>query len=267
MDYRLRVREREYDIFNSYANNIINNPSNSEQRDYFEQKILYGRVITLKFKLCHEYCGSCDEFGTTYDEQYCKTCLPDYLYDYWYYKQVYIDNCMPEGYYYDRENRKLVQCNETNSKFYLNLTDNKRICFKNTYRCPDEYPFLNETNKECVNLTFPVQTTLPEVPTTIPLIPTTIPIIPTTIPILPTTIPKFPTTIPQIITTLVKLPTTIPEILTTIPRVQTTIPKLPTTFPQIITTIPEVLTYQALLVVSLTVDINQKFFDTSSKNS
>ena len=150
----------------------------------------------------------------------------------------------------------MTKCNDSNSYFYINLTDNKRICFKNTLPCPDEYPFLNETNKECVNLTFPVQTTLPEAPTTIPLIPTTIPIIPTTIPlipptipiipttipILPTTIPKFPTTIPQIITTLVKLPTTIPEILTTIPRVQTTVPKVPTTFPQIITTIPEVLT-------------------------
>ena len=53
LDYRLRVREREYDIFNSYAENIINNPSNSDQRSYFQQKILYGRVITLKFKLCN----------------------------------------------------------------------------------------------------------------------------------------------------------------------------------------------------------------------
>ena len=32
MDYRLRVREREYDIFDTYPNRIIKNPSNCEQR-------------------------------------------------------------------------------------------------------------------------------------------------------------------------------------------------------------------------------------------
>ena len=247
LDYRLRVRERVYDEFNTYPSKIIDNPSGSDQRSYFQQKILYGRVIRLKFKLCHEYCDSCDEFGTTYDDQYCKTCLPQYMYDYWYYQNVYISNCVPEGYYNDRETGKLVKCDDNNSKFYLNLTDNKRICFKYMYNCPNEYPYLNITTHECLNLTIPT-TIITTIPTTIiTTIPTTIiTTIPTTI---ITTIPTTVlTTIPTtIITTLpTTITTTIPTtIITTVPTtISTTIPTtvittIPTT---IITTIPTTIT-------------------------
>ena len=66
------------------------------------------------------------------------------------------------------------------------MTDNRRICFKSAYNCPSEYPFLNVTNNECVNLTLP---------TTII-----------------TTIPKIPNTLPQKVTTIViEKPSTIPE--------------------------------------------------------
>ena len=42
------------------------------------------------------------------------------------------------------EEKKLYECNNTNSKYYFNLTDNnKRICFKFSYPCPSEYPYLN----------------------------------------------------------------------------------------------------------------------------
>ena len=248
LDYQPIVKEPTYENYGSGTIKIMKGDNQNIYQNGYVQQIYYGRTITVKFKLCHEYCGTCLKYGKSDNLQLCESCLPDYSY---FYGNEFNSNCVPDGYFYDKDNNILTKCYDSNSYFYINLTDNKRICFKNTLPCPDEYPFLNETNKECINLTFPVQTTLPEVPTTIPLIPTTIPIIPTTIPLIPTTIPKFPTTIPQIITTLVKLPTTIPEILTTIPRVQTTIPKLPTTFPQIITTIPEVLTTLPQIVTTV----------------
>ena len=237
MDYRLRVRFTEYDEYNSHANKIIDNPNPSDQRAYFVQKILYGRVITLKFKLCHEYCETCQEFGPSYDDQKCVTCLPQYFYDYWYYQNVHVPNCVPEGYFNDLEDNKLVKCNSTNSNFYLNLTDNKRICFKRTYRCPSEYPYLNTTTHECLNITVPIMTTIiTTIPTTIlTTIPTTvITTVPTTtVTTIPTTIvTTIPTTIVTTIptTTVTTIPTTI---VTTIPT--TTVTTIPTT---ILTTIP-----------------------------
>ena len=35
---RLRVRERVYDLFNTYPNHILNIPESSEQKPYFKQK-------------------------------------------------------------------------------------------------------------------------------------------------------------------------------------------------------------------------------------
>ena len=111
----------------------------------------------------------------------------------------------------------LYQCNETNSKFYINLTDSKKICFKSSYECPEEYHYLNSTNNECLNITFPI-TTIPQIPTTIPTeemttiikIPSTIPNIPTTI-----TITEPETTVPKLISTAINEPSTISIIPTT----------------------------------------------------
>ena len=120
----------------------INNPS-------YEPRIYYGRTNRLKFKLCHEYCDTCYEFGINNNEQKCSSCLPMYQYDYWYYNNNTQGNCVPEGYYNDLETNSLLQCNQINYKYYINITDNKTICFKDEIPCPNSYPSFNSTTKEC----------------------------------------------------------------------------------------------------------------------
>ena len=63
----------------------------------------------------------------------------------------YPSNCIPEGYYNDKEEGKLEECTETNSKFYFDETRNKKICFKYTYDCPTSYPNYNSSTRECQN--------------------------------------------------------------------------------------------------------------------
>ena len=62
---------------------IINSgrPSKNYESEY-SQKIYYGRVNRLTFRLCHEYCETCKELGNSNDKQKCVTCLPQYRYDY-----------------------------------------------------------------------------------------------------------------------------------------------------------------------------------------
>ena len=72
-----------------------------------------------------------------------------YQYDYWYYYNNTQGNCVPEGYYNDLTTNTLHQCNPDETKFYINVTDNKKICFNDEYDCPNSYPNLNETNNEC----------------------------------------------------------------------------------------------------------------------
>ena len=114
-----------------------------------ETKLYYGRTNRLKFKLCHEYCDTCYELGINNNEQKCSFCLPMYQYDYWYYYNNTQGNCVPEGYYNNLETKELVQCNPGENKYYINITDNKTICFKDDYPCPNSYPSFNSTTKEC----------------------------------------------------------------------------------------------------------------------
>ena len=91
----------------------------------------YGRVNRLKFKLCHDYCGTCIEFGTSIDKQNCLSCLPEYQYDYLYFSNRTEDypknTCVPYGYYYDIEYGELEKCIPSENDYYLNKTDNKTI--------------------------------------------------------------------------------------------------------------------------------------------
>ena len=216
----------------------------------YTQKTYFGRTNRLTFRLCHDYCETCKELGNSNDNQKCITCLPEYKYDYFNYFNIYPENCVPEGYFNDLgTNKRLVECNPSNSKFYYNKTDNnKKICFDKQKECPDTYSFLNITTNECLNFSFPttIITTIPAIPpttilippTTIPIPPTTILIPPTTIPIPPTTVLVPPTTIPVPITTLLITPTTILVPPTTFPNLPTTTPIPPTTIPTLPTTIP-----------------------------
>ena len=123
---------------------------------FYENSFPSGRINRLKFKLCHEYCETCYELGTSNDDQKCSSCLPEYQYDYLYFLNRTDENpdniCVPENYYYNKyriENR-LSKCNER-SRNYFNTTNNKRICFPNNeeYPCPSTYPIYNKTTREC----------------------------------------------------------------------------------------------------------------------
>ena len=171
LDYQYIIQEPDYTTFYGNANNVINYPSDdySDQSSNFNPKTFEGRTNTAKFKLCHEYCATCNTLGISNDDQKCLSCLPFFQYDYF---NDYNSNCVPEGYFKDKENNNsIIKCNSTNSKFYFNITSNKTICFKSTYDCPDEYPYLNTTTNECQNSSYfnIIQTTNPStIATSIP---------------------------------------------------------------------------------------------------
>ena len=214
LEFQLIAQEPDYDTFNSKAENIIDYPSSPseeyvDQRPYYEYKTFYGKKISIKFKLCHEFCSNCKKIGTSINDQKCEICLEDYQYFY----EGDSSNCVQERYFIDKEENILVECTSSNSKYYIDIETNKRICFKNTYSCPETYPFLNISTNECHNNPIPT-TIITTIPTTI------ITTIPTTI---MTTIPTtIMTTIPT--TIMATIPTTI---ITTIPT--TIINKVSTT--------------------------------------
>jgi hypothetical protein len=123
-------------------------------QESYSQKIYYGRTNRLSFRLCHKYCETCEEIGNSIDNQKCLTCLPQYKYDYYNHLNIFPSNCVPEGYFNDLTNNKLVECSPSNSKFYFNETDNnKKICFDKEKDCPESYPFLNISNNQCIKYT------------------------------------------------------------------------------------------------------------------
>ena len=145
LQYQFIVEEPE-----SYTDYIIKEiDSSSDTSSFtFNRDKFYGRTNTIEFKLCHDYCESCNEYGISNDVQKCMSCLEPYTYDYF---NEYPSNCIPEGYFNDKEEGKLEKCNETNSKFYFDEEKNKKICFKITYECPTNYPHYNSSTRECQN--------------------------------------------------------------------------------------------------------------------
>ena len=157
LDYQYLVKEPAYNIFyNTENQNVV---GNGNYESVFEQKVFYGRTNRLKFKLCHEYCESCIEFGRTIHDQRCLTCLSDYTYDYWHYLKKYIPNCIPINKFYDNETKSVINCEE--NFYYFYPEQDKRICFKNGLDCPDDFPYLNSSTKECENYTLPTTTIIP----------------------------------------------------------------------------------------------------------
>ena len=119
--------EPDYKTFNSTTNEVINcvlaQNSFVDQEAFYQQKIFYGRQNTLKFKLCHEFCYSCYEYGISNGYQKCVTCLPENQYGF---PNDDSSNCVPRGYFYDKVEKKLKLCDDTNSKYYFNKTNNKK---------------------------------------------------------------------------------------------------------------------------------------------
>ena len=268
LDYQPIIKEPTYE---NYNNGTINyeevNKIDSYQINY-KQKLFYGRTITVQFKLCHRYCQKCLKYGYNDNNQFCLSCLPNYRY---FDEKEFNSTCVPEGYFYDNEENKLAQCNDSNSKFYINLTDSKKICFKSSHECPEEYPFLNTTNNECLNLTVPILTTIPQIPTTIHYIPSTILKLPTTTPEIITTNFKMSTNMEEVKSSIIEvtsnvssIPLTLentesetifPELVSTIINVQSSISIIPTTFKETPTTIPKIPT--TILLNAEKTELNQ----------
>jgi len=143
--YQFIVEEPE--SYTDYIIAEINEPSD-DSSETLQRTTFYGKTNTVKFKLCHDYCASCNEYGISNDDQKCMSCLENYTYDYY---NEYPSNCVPEGYFNNKREGKLEKCNETNSKFYFDEEKNKKICFDNTEPCPTKYKYYNSSTRECQN--------------------------------------------------------------------------------------------------------------------
>ena len=145
IEYQYMVKEAEYSIFHSLPIKKEGfNLSGSileDQSDYYTQNTFYGRVITLKFKLCYELCETCSSLGITVENQSCITCIEEYVNDF-----LNPSNCIKTGYYKDGDN--LIECTDENSKFYINEY-NKSVCFNTNLECPEAYSDYNPITKEC----------------------------------------------------------------------------------------------------------------------
>ena len=146
LEYQFIVKEPDYSKF--YSENTLYSRFYGENdlSTYYTPKTFYGRTNTLKFKLCHNYCNTCLRYGESNNEQKCETCSEEYSYNT---LENSNSNCVPEGYYFDRESELIEQCNSENSKFYIDITNNKTICFKNNNECPNDYQDYDENTKEC----------------------------------------------------------------------------------------------------------------------
>ena len=86
--------------------------------------------------------------GISNNNQTCESCLEEYSFNNENTNELN-KICIPQGYFYDKEQGILSQCTPSNSKFYINITNNKKICIKLEYDCPIDYQNYNETTKEC----------------------------------------------------------------------------------------------------------------------
>ena len=151
LEYQYYVQDPDFQTLYNLSVGVMPNYDFETLDEYFgEDYVQYqylSKPITVKFKLCHEYCETCNKFGTSNDNQLCLSCLDDYKYDYF---NEFSSNCVPEGYFIDKEEEnKLIQCTSLNAKYYTNKETNKTICFKISYPCPDSYPYLNNRTNEC----------------------------------------------------------------------------------------------------------------------
>ena len=152
LEFQIVLTEADYDIFNSLASSIVNCTMNNtafiDEREFYNKKIFYGRANTLTFiesTSCFEYCLTCRSTGSDIHNQKCLSCKEDYTY---FYPKNFSMNCIPEGKFYDFGIKRIIDCNDTNSKFYIE-DSGKRICFKNDQNCPEEYPYLISETNEC----------------------------------------------------------------------------------------------------------------------
>jgi len=147
LDYQYIVKEPNYSVFYSSYLDHISGDTSTDLSDKFTPKIFYGRTNTLKFKLCHRFCNTCTTMGVSDNAQKCESCLEQYTF---FGFESSSSECVPQGHYYDEVNNQLVLCTSANSKFFINITTSKRICFSNNTDCPIDYSNYNDTSGECL---------------------------------------------------------------------------------------------------------------------
>ena len=76
--YQYFVKKPNYTVFDEMPNEVIDIPSTLDPSQYYQNQTFDGRTNILKFKLCHNYCGTCIEFGLNNNEQRCETCKEEY---------------------------------------------------------------------------------------------------------------------------------------------------------------------------------------------
>ena len=123
LEYQYIIRESDYNLF--YSNDFYSTDVDvsSDLRSLFEPRILYGRINTLKFKLCNLYCRTCIKLGVNELNQECESCVDDY-------------------------------------KYYINETTNKKICIDINSSCPENFTYYNELTKECLSHPIPETSTI-----------------------------------------------------------------------------------------------------------
>ena len=113
LEYQYPIQELSYDGFNNYSYKIYDYPKNSSanQKDEFKEniQIIYGKILKIEFKLCHENCKSCKSIGKSKNLTKCEECKDNY-------------------------------------KFFLDESTNTKVCFPYEENCPKEFPFINIDN-------------------------------------------------------------------------------------------------------------------------
>ena len=131
LDYQYVVKEPDY--YETYHNQIYESDYLYDAESEFNNNrgTYYGRTNRLSFRLCYEYCETCYDLGSSIINQKCETCLDQYSYDYWAYSGTETGNCVPQNYYFDRENTNMLYCNYADPHFKT-ITDpdsNKQYCY------------------------------------------------------------------------------------------------------------------------------------------
>ena len=115
LEFQFILTEADYSTFydNAYlTKDVIGDNDISDLSNYFYPKKFYSRNNLLQFKLCYNSCENCRKFDSNELGKKCETCLSNY-------------------------------------KFYIDKADNGKICFDESFPCPETYPNYDPVTKEC----------------------------------------------------------------------------------------------------------------------
>ena len=134
LDFQFIVQEPDFDIFYQNNKNLKVSDSSPEQTinpNDFNPRIFFGRINTIKFKLCSQNCKTCRKFGSNDFGQECESCTIEELIfnscNILNYTNEQISNkitndLIPE---YNTKNGGIEIKGEGNSMFHLTTTSNE----------------------------------------------------------------------------------------------------------------------------------------------